>query len=196
MTTRDKQDQAIIAALRKNPSQVDEPLFGDGSIHLTALQHAIVMNNEELFREALEFGANIETPDPYGSTPIMIATYNERRTMSDILARRGANLKATNEIRKTLLHYAVMHGDLPLAVATLDAGVPVNIPDNEGYTPLHCAIINDEPAAVELLLSRGANPALRTRNSAEAGADMNAYDFADLFSSEIAELLAGHKNKS
>lgn len=179
MRPRDAEDEAVIATLRSNPSRVDEMLFGGGSIHLTALQHAIVVNDEPLFQEVLALGASIEVPDHYGSTPLMIATYNKRRGMAGTLAERGANLRATSGVGKTVLHHAVMHGDLALAKAALGAGVQVDVPDNEGYTPLHCAIVNNEVEAVDFLLANGADPALRTSLVARAGANMSAFDFAN-----------------
>jgi ankyrin repeat protein len=179
MTPRDAEDAAAVEILRSDPSQVNERLFGSGSVRLTALQHSIVMNDEPLFHEALALGASIEAPDDYGSTPIMMATYNKRRSMVSTLAGRGANLRAKSGLGKTVLHHAVMHGDLVLAAATLTAGVPVDVPDNEGYTPLHCAIVNNQVEAVDLLLQHGANPALRTSPAARAGADKSAFDFAE-----------------
>jgi uncharacterized protein len=137
------------------------------------------MNDEPLFQEVLALGASIEVPDHHGSTPLMIATYNKRRGMAGTLAERGANLRATSGVAKTVLHHIVMHGDLALAKAALGAGVQVDAPDDEGYTPLHCAIVNNEVEAVDFLLANGADPALRTSLVARAGANMSAFDFAN-----------------
>lgn len=56
----------------------------------------------------------------------------------------------------TLLHHAVLNGDLELTRQLLDNGADVNVATYETITPLHCAVSQDEHL-VELLLDRGAD---------------------------------------
>ncbi|TGZ62067.1 hypothetical protein CRM22_007639 [Opisthorchis felineus] len=61
----------------------------------------------------------------------------------------------------TPLHEAVLHGNLSIAEALIDAGATVDIPGGPDLdTPLHDAIQNGQASCCELLLSRGANPVL------------------------------------
>ncbi|GAA27224.2 BRCA1-associated RING domain protein 1, partial [Clonorchis sinensis] len=61
----------------------------------------------------------------------------------------------------TPLHEAVLHGNLSIAEALIDAGATVDIPGGPDLdTPLHDAIQNGQTSCCELLLSRGANPVL------------------------------------
>ena len=60
--------------------------------------------------------------------------------------------------RRTLLHWATDHGDVPLVRHLLDLGADPNAADTGGQTPLHYAAICEFREAYELLVDRGAEP--------------------------------------
>ena len=55
------------------------------------------------------------------------------------------------------LHQACRVGQVATIRQLLDGGMPVDSHDEDGWTPLHTAIQNEQREAVELLLDRGAN---------------------------------------
>jgi ankyrin repeat protein len=63
-----------------------------------------------------------------------------------------------------LLPLAAWDGDLRRILELLDAGVDIDSEYEFGISPLHAAIENSQPAALELLLSRGADPNLANSN--------------------------------
>ncbi|GFW06130.1 hypothetical protein TNCV_4479211 [Trichonephila clavipes] len=60
---------------------------------------------------------------------------------------------------KTALHYCAESGSLPCAQLVLSADPTLlNLPDEDGFTPLHLAIIAGNKAVARVLLKHGADP--------------------------------------
>src|SRR5688500_16114874 len=59
----------------------------------------------------------------------------------------------------TLLHFVAVWGDLHAAQLLVDAGVEIDLPGEDYFTPLHTAISHGHLELAKLLLSRGADPA-------------------------------------
>lgn len=72
------------------------------------------------------------------------------------LVAAGASVNATDPP----LAAAAAKGDVPLAAFLIDKGAPVNQVDLAGITPLQNAVDQGQLAMVELLLARGADPAV------------------------------------
>jgi len=58
----------------------------------------------------------------------------------------------------TVLHMAAANGDIELVKDQLKRNMGVNIVNQQGYTPLDCAVIMNWPEIVELLKEHGAVP--------------------------------------
>lgn len=56
-----------------------------------------------------------------------------------------------------LVHHAVMGGNEPVLAFLLDSGMPVNVPGDNGATPLHCAAAGGHVNMVRIMLGRGAD---------------------------------------
>ncbi|WP_158639019.1 ankyrin repeat domain-containing protein [Elioraea rosea] len=68
----------------------------------------------------------------------------------------------------TLLQWAALGGQTPVAVFLLDSGADPNARDAFGDTALHSATVACRTDVMRLLLSRGANPELRNRRGDRA----------------------------
>jgi ankyrin repeat protein len=83
------------------------------------------------------------------------------------LIKAGVWLDETDE-GETALHWAVSRQHTEIVVMLLDAGANPNVPDNDGYTPLHdVAEMGDCPPARtmrEALLAAGADPSRQEKN--------------------------------
>ena len=83
------------------------------------------------------------------------------------LIKAGVWLDETDE-GETALHWAVSRQHSEIVAMLLDAGADPNVPDNDGYTPLHdVAEMGDCPPARtmrEVLLAAGADPTRREKN--------------------------------
>jgi hypothetical protein len=86
------------------------------------------------------------------------------------LLSSGANPNAASEAHKedggggsTALHHALLGGHIAVAEALLDAGADSNAIGRYGRTPLTTAVSQMNLAAVQLMLSRGADTKVKTR---------------------------------
>ena len=82
----------------------------------------------------LEFGADIETRDEVGRTPLMIA---EDNCVAKLLIEAGANLDARDNQNKTAL---MMAESTERAMMLIDAGADIDIVDKDGNTALFWAL--------------------------------------------------------
>lgn len=93
-----------------------------------------------------------------------LACYLRRPAVARLLLDRGADpdLPAANVARVAPLHAAVAADQPEIAEWLLDAGADVNKRQQVDYTPLMGAAANARLALLDLLLARGADPALQT----------------------------------
>ena len=77
-----------------------------------------------------------------------------------ILIAAGADVAAPsrNNMRVTALHSALAGQDRENTLALIAAGAPVNVAQQDGYTPLHEAAQNGDRDMVVALLAAGADP--------------------------------------
>jgi ankyrin repeat protein len=113
----------------------------------------------------LTFGAHTETRDRSGMTPLMrvARTSNGMEAVLRLLhhnAQVNAMTDARNDYR-TVLHYAVLSGNIVLVNLLLKQGAKVDIPaphpEPDRPSPLDLAILRGDPALVRILLENGAN---------------------------------------
>lgn len=113
----------------------------------------------------LNYGANTETFDRAGMTPLMrAARHSHEMEQVLLLLSHSANVNAMTDSRndyRTVLHYAVLSGNLNLVQMLIKQGAKVDqLPPNgeqDRPSPLDLAILRGDPAMVRLLLEKGAN---------------------------------------
>lgn len=113
----------------------------------------------------LNFGANTETRDRQGLTPLMrYARQSNGMEAVLLLLKYGADVNAMADGRndfRTVLHYAILSGNINLVQLLLKQGAKVDItppaPEPDRASPLDLAILRGDPALVRLLLENGAN---------------------------------------
>jgi ankyrin repeat protein len=89
-----------------------------------------------------------------------------------------------------MLMIAASTGNKEMADFLLDAGLEVDEVDDDGYTALMLAVAADDLSMIELLLGRGADPALTNRDGD------SARSIAELRENEAAtKLLASSPGK-
>lgn len=101
-----------------------------------------------------------------GFTALHLAVYAEQEDAARVLIERGAdvNVRSTGTIaRVPPLGTAAFVRSVPLARLLLDAGADVDGQEEGGFTALHSAAQNGDDALVCLLLERGADATLTTR---------------------------------
>ena len=107
----------------------------------------------DVARLLLEHGADVNTRDDEGTTPLYAAAKNGRVQVVHVLLEQGANVGAEDNQGKTPLHGAAEYGTVEVVRMLLEHGANVGVQDNQGITPLHTAM-GDE--LVRVLLEHGA----------------------------------------
>ncbi|MEM8993300.1 MAG: ankyrin repeat domain-containing protein [Acidobacteriota bacterium] len=96
-------------------------------------------------------GADLEAPDSYGATPLMVAVGHGADALVGWLLERGADLHAEDEHGDTPLREAVERGHVEIAERLLRAGaLPIDV--------LAAAAAAGSEPMIELLLRHGADP--------------------------------------
>lgn len=75
-----------------------------------------------------------------------------------------AELNQVDPQGKTLLHEAVVNGEIELIAYLLKRGLAIDRKDNNGFTPLHDAVKGQDPSVVRFLIDKGADVHARTAN--------------------------------
>jgi ankyrin repeat protein len=92
-----------------------------------------------------------------GDSAILTAVYHRKKEIVDLLVARGAVMS---------LYEACAAGEYDRIERLLDdAPASVNSYSSDGWTPLHLAAFFGHAKITEMLLSRGADPAARSRNT-------------------------------
>ena len=117
----------------------------------------------EQVNACLEAGADVNTPDRTGDTPLHTAAQVGRLPEVILaLVNAGADVHARRSDGSTPLHTAAEWGRSPQVVeALVAAGADVNARDNVGNTPLHRFRGGAHPAVARQLLELGADPLAR-----------------------------------
>lgn len=93
-----------------------------------------------------------------GRTALFLAAMSDRSAgIVRLLITQGANLKAIDGAKMTMLHAATFGNDTETIRIFSDSGLDVNAADFTGTTPLMNAAMQGNLTAVKMLLAKGAN---------------------------------------
>jgi ankyrin repeat protein len=151
-------DVNTIKLLLIRGAKIDEPNSGKWSA--TPLYWSLFSCKFEAAELLLEKGANVNSTDSFGSSPLHMAVCCKDVDISLIehLIQKGAdvNYKNTSD-GLTSLHYAISSGSDDVARLLIEKGADVNALDHDGTTPLILAAKNDSVFIAKLLLEKGAD---------------------------------------
>lgn len=166
-------DAAILKLLLDAGANADSP-NADG---MTALMLVARTGNIEAAKELLDHGATIDARESFGGqTALMWAAARRHAPMIDLLAERGAAVDARSAVRDyqrhiqaegrpksldtggfTPLLYAARENCLACVDTLLAKGADIDLPDPDGVTPLHVAIMNANWDLAKKLIDAGAD---------------------------------------
>lgn len=127
---------------------------GTGLTALTKLSG--FADSEDIIRILCQAGADINTTDNNGGTPIYHAIANNRLKNIEVLIQEGANVNIKNKNGLTPLCLAVAEQNHECVRLLCQAGANVNSKGTDGRTALRIATVKKQEEAVRLLLSHGA----------------------------------------
>ena len=161
-----KADHAGIRSLLDQKADVNAPQ-ADGA---TAIQWAAYRDDLEMADLLIRAGANVKLANREGATPLYLASIHGNPLMIDKLLAAGADPNERGPEGETPLMLASRAGNLDAIKVLLDHKADINAKDKiRGTTALMWASEQLHPAAVQLLVSRGASVSaatdIDTRNS-------------------------------
>ena len=124
----------------------------------TALNYAARQNCGKAMELLINKGADVNTRDQHGDTPLMVAAFYGNAPIMEMLIHNGSDVNARNdENLKTALHCAAgKYSAKPMGLL-IDKGANVNAQNQHGQTPLMIAIFTENIHIVELLMDNGAD---------------------------------------
>lgn len=138
----------VIAQARFTQQEIDEKS--------QELLHAAATGNIKLLGKIIQDGADPNTADATGLTPLMAAAHEGQDKAVKILLRLKCSIDAQDEAGYTALIFASNQGQTNAARSLIASGADVNAQDNDGSTPIMFAAQHGYSDLVELLINHGA----------------------------------------
>ena len=107
-------------------------------------------------KDSIKAGADVNTRNQDGQTPLIVATLREHIPIMEILVDKGADLNCWDANYETALHYAVRRSSRDTMEVLIEAGADVNAPNKYGQTPLMLAVFSENLENIEMLINYGA----------------------------------------
>ena len=153
---------AIVVAIYENPEPADMvALLISLGVRTDVVDdegYSVVMHaldNLDVLKVLMRSGVDFNATDLGGQTALMYACEGENAEAALELIKAGAEVNRVSVAGENALHYALcchMKDNLDVVRALIEAGVDVNYPDPDGFTPLHLARMNYAGEAVVKLL--------------------------------------------
>lgn len=122
----------------------------------TVLHEVILKGNVPIIKYLLENGANVHLKTRCGETPLLTAIHNDNHTVINLLKQCGAHLaSADSKPVAEMLSLAARSGVVDKLESLRIAGADLNACDEIKQTPLHKAVLCNNPDVVNYLLAHG-----------------------------------------
>lgn len=125
---------------RQMVSERPDLLTATTSVGETALHYLCIENHLEGARLLVALGADVNSHDEFGDTPLMSASSLGHLEVARFLLERGANVNARDNGEETALHKWVDSGHDGILTLLLAAGADIEARDSLGETPLARAV--------------------------------------------------------
>ena len=122
------------------------------------LREAIRNGNFDAAQAAIKAGADVNSYDAIGATPLHDAVWSGRADLTTLLLNAHAQVNTKHrEAGSTPLHYAVMKNNRELTELLLTHGADPKLVNVTQATPLHSAAARGYTEIVKLLLDHGSD---------------------------------------
>jgi uncharacterized protein len=153
------------------------------------LVEAVKKGDHKTLRELLQNRVDVNSAQPDGSTPLILAANANDLEAADLLIKAAANVNARNEYGATPIFAAATSNNTAIIKLLLDAKADPNLALLSGETPLMTSVDRGNADAVRVLLEHGAGV-----NPKETKGDQTALMWAAAGKHpEIVKLLLDHK---
>ncbi len=101
-----------------------------------SLDEAVAQGNIDVIQQHIDAGTDLNAKNPFGSTPLMVATVFNQTEAALALIEGGPDLSVTDNDGSTALHIASFLCRTEVTQALLDNGADRTVRNNFGSTPL------------------------------------------------------------
>jgi len=144
---------ALIGTARAQPAST-KPRSGEGG---SPLADRIQSGDRKAALAMIAAGADVNTAQPDGTTPLHWAAYRVDRELVQTLLKKGAKADIVNRYGASPLAEAARVADVDLVGMLLEAGADANASNEDGQTALMLAARTGNVAVAELLVKHGAD---------------------------------------
>ena len=123
----------------------------------SALADRIQAGDRQAALAMIAKGADVNQPQPDGTTPLHWAAYTIDRELVDALLKKGARADVVNHYGASPLAEAVRVADVELVGRLLEGGANANVANEDGQTALMLAARTGNLAVAKLLVQEGAD---------------------------------------
>lgn len=183
---------SFILALWPLHMAFSESTGGNPRINAALLKGAET-GNIAVVRKSLESGADANTTNRDGNTPLMWASEKGHTEIVRLLIAAKANVNADEKDGWTALMEAAAGGHLEIGKLLIEAGANVKAHKNDGATALMLAANNGHTEFVKMLLAKGASVNIKDKSGRTAlhyAASFERIDILGLLVAEGADLNA------
>lgn len=152
--------KATDSLMSRTPKDLRETSDAEGS---KPLHIAVGSANVDIVTALLAHGADIESKNNWGRTPLLQAIISNRRQSFDILLRADANVNALDARSMSPLHWAAKTGHVDMIEILLARGASRDDYDTDGNQPIHQAAWVGQSLVIESLLAERKSLEVRTR---------------------------------
>ncbi|MFC1795296.1 ankyrin repeat domain-containing protein, partial [Planctomycetota bacterium] len=139
----------IVAKVENNQAKTLYEAAADGDIALV--------------KSLISSGADVNTPNIWGWTPLYIASGIGYEDIVNFLIAKGADIDAPNRPGETPLHFAFRNGHKDIAELLIENGADFSSAAKNGITPLHTVAEQGHIGLVKLLIDKGADVNANTK---------------------------------
>ena len=169
-----------------------QPASAKASASESPLADKIQAGDRKAALALIAAGANVNQPQPDGSTPLHWAVYRVDRELVAALLRRGAKAGTVNKYGASPLAEAAGVASVELAGMLLEAGANANVSNEDGQTPLMLAARTGNVPMARLLVQHGAEvnrrESYRQQSALMWAAAENHAEMVEFLVSQKAEL--------
>jgi len=130
-----------------------------------SLNEAVRLNDIVLVEALIDGGADVNSIDKLGETPLHVAVVRGYRGIAVLLIEKGAEVNAGDVRGLTPVHAAAWRGYRDTVVLLITNGADINGRDKDGVTPLHAAALAGRNETVALLIEKGADVNAKNKNN-------------------------------
>ncbi|KAG8439834.1 hypothetical protein GDO86_005850 [Hymenochirus boettgeri] len=167
----------------------------------SAMHEAAKLGRRDLVSLLLKNGGNVGLKDGFGVTPLGVAAEYGHCDVLEQLIHKGGDVYMQAHDGSSVLSDAATGGDPDCVALLLEYGASSNVPDNEGYLPIHKAAYVGHYLALKYLIPATSKGAIKRSgigpiHSATDGQNLQCLELLIENNFDVNELLAEHVSEN